>query len=52
MDGIIELTGKINSDLTEKFPFKYFIVNRYIMVMYDCDINAVLIEAMKLFEGR
>ena len=44
---VVEFTGKINSDLTVKFPFKYFRGNRYIMVVYDYDINAIIIEAIK-----
>ena len=35
MSGVLELTGKMDSDLTGKFPFKYFRENRYIMVLYD-----------------
>ena len=52
MDGIIELTGKINSDLTEKFPFKYFRGDRYIMVVYEYDINSILAESMKNCEVK
>ena len=47
MSGVIELTGNIYLDLTERLSFKYFIGNRYIMVIYYYDINDILKEAMK-----
>ena len=34
VDGVIELTGKMYSDLTGKFRLKYFRGNRYIIVVY------------------
>ena len=52
MDSVIELTGNIYSYLTGKFPFKYFRVNRYTMVMYDYDSNSILTEAVKNREWR
>ena len=50
--GVIELTGKINSDLTGKLPFKYFRGRRYIMVMYDYDSNTILAESMNIVRGN
>ena len=47
MAGFIELTGEIYSDLTGKLPFKYLRGNRYFMVMYDYNSNAILTEALK-----
>ena len=47
MAGVIELTGKTNSDPTGKLLFKYFIGNKYIMVMYDCNCNFILTGYMK-----
>ena len=52
MDGVIEFTGKINSELTFKVPLKYFRGNRYIMGMYDYDINSILTEAIKYCEAQ
>ena len=51
MADIIKWTGKINSELTEKPPFRYFRRNRYKFVMYDYNRNVILIEAMKNREG-
>ena len=42
MDGVIELKVNIYLDLTVKFPFKYFRGSRYIMVMYDYNINSII----------
>ena len=52
MDGVIEITGKINSHLKGKLPFKYSRGNRYIMVMYYYDSNSILTEAMQNIEGQ
>ena len=52
MDVIIELTGKLNSDLTGTFPFKYIRENIYTTVIYEYDINVILPEAMKNHEGQ
>ena len=52
MDGVIELTSKIYSELTGKFLFKYLRGNRYIMVMYNYDRNSNLTEAMKNCEVK
>ena len=47
MAGVNELIGKVNTYLTGKLPFKSFIINRYIMMMYDYDSNSILTEAIK-----
>ena len=52
MAGVVELIGKINSDLTDKFPFKYFIGNRYIMVTYDYNKNDILTEVINICERQ
>ena len=52
MAGVIELIGNIYPDLTGKFPFKYFKGDRYIMVVYEYDINSILEESMKNCEVK
>ena len=52
MARLIKLTGKINSDLTRKYPFKYFRGNRYITVIYDHDRNENPAKAIKNREVR
>ena len=52
MSGTIEFTGKINSYLIGKFPFKNLIGNRYIMMICDYDRNSILAESMKKSEGQ
>ena len=52
MDGVIKLTGNINSYLTGKPPFKYFRGNRYIMVIYYYGSNDILTESAKNCEGE
>ena len=47
MAGIIKLTGRIYSDITGKFPFRYLIGNRYLMVIYECNRNDIRTEAIK-----
>ena len=50
MAGVIELTGKYIFRLHRQIPIQFFSSNRYIMVMHDYDINAVLMETMKIFK--
>ena len=52
MSGVIELTGEIYSYLTVTFPFKYIRDNRYIVVMYDCNINHILTQEIKNSEEK
>ena len=47
MASIIKLTGRIYSDITGKFPFRYLIGNRYLMVIYECNRNDIRTEAIK-----
>ena len=42
---IRKYTGKINSDLAGKLPFKSFGSSIYIMVMYEYGRNVILTEA-------
>ena len=44
---IIDLTGKIYSDQTGRFPVQSSRGNKYIMVVYDHDSNAILPKALK-----
>ena len=47
MASIIKLTGRIYSDITGKFPFRYLIGNRYLMVIFECNRNDIRTEAIK-----
>ena len=44
---VVEITGKIYTDQTGKFPITSSRGNKYIMVLYDHDTNAILVEAIK-----
>ena len=44
---IVELEGKVFTDQTGRFPINSSRGNKYVMVMYDNDTNAILAEAMK-----
>ena len=44
---IIEPTGKVFSDQTGKFPVTSSKGNKYVMVVYDHDSNAILSEPLK-----
>ena len=44
---IIDLTGKVYSDQTGRFSVISSKGNRYVMVVYDHDSNAILAEALK-----
>jgi hypothetical protein len=44
---IVEVAGKVFTDQTGRFPVNSSKENKYIMVMYDNDTNAILAEAMK-----
>ena len=50
MDDVIELIGNMYSDLTGKFPFKYFIVNRYTVLIYYYDWNNILTKQRKIIK--
>ena len=52
MYGVIELTGKIYSDLTDKLPFKSLTGNICILVMYDYNSNVILTRAIKFVKGN
>jgi hypothetical protein len=43
----IEITGQISTDLTGRFPTTSSRGNKYILVLYDYDSNAILAEPMK-----
>ena len=43
----IQITGKIFSDQTGRFPFTSSRGNKYVMIVYDFDSNAILAEPMK-----
>ena len=43
---------KIYSDQTGKFPYKSSRGNQYIMIMYDFDSNAILVEPLKSRQGK
>ena len=49
---IIELEGKVFSDQTGKFPIISSRGNKYIMVMFVEDANAILVEPLKLRSER
>jgi hypothetical protein len=44
---INETTGKIFSDQTGQFPVQSSQGNKYVMIIYDYDSNAILVEAMQ-----
>ena len=44
---LVELNGKIFSNQTGRFPVTSSKGNKYLMVMYDNDTNAILAEPMK-----
>ena len=44
---VVEVTGKIFTDQTGRFPVTSSKGNQYIMVLYDFDSNAILAEPMK-----
>jgi hypothetical protein len=39
--------GQVYEDITGRFPQKFSSVNKYIFVMYDYNINIILMRAMK-----
>ena len=41
------LSGKIHSDQTEKFPIQSRSENKYMMVIYAYDPNAILVEPLR-----
>ena len=43
----IENTGKIYTDQTGRFPVTESKGNKYILLMYDYDLNAILTEPIK-----
>ena len=43
----IQITGKIFSDQTGRFPITSSRGNKYIMIVYDFDSNAILAEPLK-----
>ena len=43
----VELSGKIYSDQTGRFPLTSSNGNRYVMVVYDNDSNSILVEPLK-----
>ena len=44
---IVEATDKINSDLTGKFPVQSALGNKYTLIVYHYDANAILAEPLK-----
>ena len=42
----IELTGKVSTDQTGRFPVTYYRRSKYLMVLYDHDSNAILDEPL------
>ena len=40
-------TGQVHSDLTGRFPVQSSRGNKYLLVLYDYDSNAILVEPMK-----
>ena len=52
MSGFIVLTGNEYSGMIGKLPFNYFRGNIYTMVMYNYNINVILIEATIVFEKK
>lgn len=42
-----DLTGRIATDLTGRFPVTSSKGNKYILLLYDYDSNSILVEAMK-----
>ena len=43
---ILPLTGLIHSDLTGRFPVTSSLGNQYILVVYDYDSNAILVDPL------
>ena len=48
----IELTGKLYSDQTGRFPVISSKGNKYIMIVYDHDSNAILARPLKTKSGH
>ena len=44
---VVNATDKIYSDLTSKFPVQSTLGNKYILVVYNYDANAILAEPLR-----
>ena len=44
----IEFTGKVSTDQTGRFPFTSSCGSKYLMVLYDHNSNAILVEPLTL----
>ena len=47
MCAVVNATDKIYSDLIGKFPVQFTLGNKYILVVYNYDFNAILAEPLR-----